>query len=69
MKAKYQSTCHNCVKAIVQGDSIRMDFDNRNDKWRAVHYDCANLRELPDPSDRYPVVSLHQLIEEGYGRG
>ena len=65
MKARYQSTCHNCCRSIVRGDAIRTEFDNRTDRWRGVHDDCTDLKDLPG---RYQPVSLHQLIEEGYGK-
>ena len=68
MKARYQSLCHNCGRAIVRGDALRTEFDNSTDRWRGVHDDCTDLRDLPNPGDRHPVVSLHQLIEEGYGK-
>ena len=48
MRARYRTLCHNCERHIERGDDIRTDFDNRTEKWRAVHCDCTDLKDIED---------------------
>ena len=45
MKARYLSICHNCGKSIELGDTIRSEYDNSSEYWRAVHDDCRRPTE------------------------
>ena len=45
MKARYLSICHNCSKSIELGDTIRSEYDNSSEYWRAVHDDCRRPTE------------------------